>query len=71
MSKQLKGTVISFRVPQQIKASLDKQLKAEAVFGINSANKLARKYLLDTISGKLEYKNPEDRKDNPDCPALR
>lgn len=60
MPKETKESVIAFRVPPGKHADLSDALDKSSIPGVDSANKMARKVLLDFLGGKLVYLRRED-----------
>lgn len=53
MPKAKRERIISFRIPKDVGVDLDLRVREDKIIGIRSTNQLARKVLLDFISGKL------------------
>ena len=70
MSRDRKDTVMSFRVPGASKEWLSRDLVAQPIVNVPSANRYCRKIVLDFISGKLLYKTPTDRNVDPDVASI-
>lgn len=63
--RQRKADPIAFRLDVDNNDKLEKRLKEKSIIGINSVDKLARKLVIDALSGKLVYLNPADKFANP------
>jgi hypothetical protein len=63
--RENKTGVFIFRLPTSQSDKLKKQFEERPIVGITSENLFARKIILDYLSGRLIYLNPELRKDNP------
>jgi hypothetical protein len=55
---QPREQVISFRISKDHAAAMERFFWDNAMAGVNSVNKLARKIALDFIEGRLRYDNP-------------
>lgn len=65
MPKETKDQIVAFRVPSAKHQRLEDALETANVPGVDSANKMARKILLDYLDGKMVYLNPRDSKRQP------
>lgn len=63
--KKLKQHVVCFRVSTDRYDTAKSSLDAQGIVGMKSVNQFFRKLALDFLSGRLVYKNSEDRI-NPD-----
>lgn len=66
--KTLKEHIVSFRIPKDTAATVEKMLGSQPVVGVKSINQFSRKVLKDLLTGKLVYKNAEDISKDPDIP---
>jgi len=58
--------VVSFRLTEAQHSSLLADFEETNATDVSSSKALARKIVVDYLSGRLVYKNPEDRKKNCD-----
>lgn len=58
--KSLKEYIVSFRIPKEQAAIVDKLLDESPIIGVKSPNQFFRKIGLDFLAGKITYKNPSD-----------
>lgn len=56
-----KDIVVSFRLSEAQFKKLTERMNADQPVGIKSAKQQARKIVVDSLEGRTEYKNKEDR----------
>lgn len=61
-----KSTVIHFRLTPAQTGVLEDALAASSIVDVSSTHQLARKYVLDALSGRLAYKDKRHANENPD-----
>lgn len=64
--KELRPTVISFRITEAQTEKLTANFENDSALGVRSHNQYARKVVADFLAGRLVYKNPEHRKKDLD-----
>ena len=57
----VKNKIIHFRVGSAVTEEIQRQLTIKPIVACECPNKFARKLLLDWVSGRIAYKDPEDR----------
>lgn len=54
--ENIKGDILSFRVPKEVREKVAIQLESKPVLKCESPHKFARKLMLDWVAGRLQYK---------------
>jgi hypothetical protein len=58
--KTLKEHIVSFRIPKDQAAIVEKMLQDQPIIGVKSPNQFFRKIGRDFLAGRVAYKNPQD-----------
>lgn len=63
--RENKTGVYIFRLPTSSDTNLIKDFESKPIVGITSVNLFARKIIMDYLSGRLAYLDPNSKLDNP------
>lgn len=58
--KTLKEHIVSFRIPKEQAAIVERMLEEQPIIGVKSVSQWFRKVGCDCIAGRVAYKNPQD-----------
>ena len=58
--KTLKEHIVSFRIPKEQAAIVERMLQEQPIVGVKSPNQFFRKIGRDFLAGRVAYKNAED-----------
>jgi hypothetical protein len=60
-----KASPIAFRLDQEYNTRLQERFQDTPIVGITSSDMFARKLVMDVLTGRAMYLNPEDASKNP------
>lgn len=69
MAKIPRSIVISFRLTEDQFESLKAEFKRNPCVNMRTPQRLARKFVIDAVTGRMVYKNPADRKEDTTLPT--